>query len=105
MVRIVAGDAEPVLPAAVPVARALAVHAGLPVAIDGAVTLPAEFVGVLEVDELAVGQAELVAVIRIVAVEAPAPLLGVVEALRESNALANTSGKVTSIIWQGCLTW
>ena len=62
---------------AVPFADAAAVHSGAPVAIFLAVALAAEPVGFLERHRLAARQVQLVAIVGVVAVEAPA-MLGIV---------------------------
>ena len=61
---------------AVPLAGSLAMDAGLPVPEYGAVTLAAEIVRFLERDELTVCQPQLVTVIQVMAVQAPALLFG-----------------------------
>ena len=72
LVRIVAMDAQQIAFGAVPVAGAAAVHAGPPVAIFFAVALAAEAVGFLERHALAAGQVQEVAVVGVVAIQAPA---------------------------------
>ena len=80
LVRVVAVGAEEVLLVPVPVPRPAAVDAGLPVPELLPVALAAEPVRLLERDPLAARKVELVAVVRVVAVKAPA-VLGVVRQL------------------------
>jgi hypothetical protein len=71
LVRPVAVDAQegPLRP--VPVTGALAVDAPFPICISGTVALPAQFIGLFEGDEFAISQVKFVAILEVVAVQAP----------------------------------
>ena len=79
LVRVVAVRAQQVALVAVPLADAAAVHARPPVAQLLAVALPAQAVRLLERHRLAAREVQHVAVRRVVAVEAPAVLLVVLQ--------------------------
>src|SRR6266511_3811845 len=72
LVRVVAVRAEQVLLVPVPLAHAPAVHAGPPVAVLLPVALAAEAVRLLERNGIAARQVQAIAVVGVVAVEAPA---------------------------------
>jgi len=93
--RIVAVSAQQVGLVAVPVARAASVDPRTPVPQFLAVTLPAEAVGLLERYPLAAGEVEPVAVVGVVAVQAPAVFFVVLELNLGVHVRQNTPGPIS----------
>ena len=79
IVRVVAMDTEQVLLVTIPVAGTLAMDAHLPVAELVAVALAAQTIRLGKIDQFAGDQSQLVTIIKVVAVRAPALAFGMMQ--------------------------